>query len=70
VLELGLDGAVADLPGHGTAGGPTAQAKVFFGEGAKKMLDLDKDTLKHDFSLLTAVQKALSALAGVIAGEL
>jgi hypothetical protein len=35
--------------------GPTAQVQVFVGAGAKTFLDLDKDTLKHDFSTLTGI---------------
>ena len=35
--------------------GPTAQVEVFVGAGAKKNLDIDKDTLKHDFKTLTGV---------------
>ena len=35
--------------------GPTAQVEVFTGPGAKKMLDIDKDTLQHTFTTLTGV---------------
>jgi hypothetical protein len=35
--------------------GPTAQVEVFAGPGAKKSLDIDKDTLQHDFTKLAGV---------------
>ncbi len=35
--------------------GPTAQISVFVGPGAKKQLDIDKGTLKHDFTTLAGV---------------
>lgn len=35
--------------------GPTAQISVFVGPGAKKQLDIDRVTLKHDFTTLTGI---------------
>jgi hypothetical protein len=35
--------------------GPTAQVEAFSGAGAKKQLDIDKDTLKHDFTKLAGI---------------
>jgi hypothetical protein len=35
--------------------GPVAQVEVFVGAGAKKILDLDKDTLQHEFTTLSGV---------------
>ena len=34
----------------GDPNGPTAQVEVFVGAGAKKSLDIDKDSLAHDFT--------------------
>jgi hypothetical protein len=35
--------------------GPTAQVSVFVGDGAKKALDIDKDSLQHDFTQPTGI---------------
>jgi len=35
--------------------GPTAQVAVFVGDGAKKALDIDKDSLNHDFTQPTGI---------------
>jgi len=35
--------------------GPTAQVAVFVGDGAKKALDIDKDSLQHDFTQPTGI---------------
>ena len=35
--------------------GPTAQIEVFVGDGAKKQLDIDRDTLQHQFTTLTGI---------------
>ena len=35
--------------------GPTAQVSVFVGDGAKKALDIDKNSLQHDFTQPTGI---------------
>ena len=35
--------------------GPTAQVEVFVGAGAKKQLDIDRDTLQHPFTTLSGI---------------
>ncbi len=35
--------------------GPTAQVEIFVGDGAKKSLDIDRDTLQHPFTTLTGI---------------
>ncbi len=35
--------------------GPTAQVEVFVGDGAKKQLDIDKDSLQHPFTTIPGV---------------
>lgn len=39
----------------GPTSGPTAQVEVFVGDGAKKMLDIDKDTLQHAFTTVPGI---------------
>ncbi len=39
----------------GPTTGPTAQVEVFVGDGAKKQLDIDRDTLKHAFTMCTGI---------------
>lgn len=35
--------------------GPTAQVEIFSGAGAEKALQIDRDTLKHDFTTLAGI---------------
>jgi hypothetical protein len=39
----------------GPTTGPTAQVEVFVGDGAKKQLDIDKDTLMHAFTTVPGI---------------
>lgn len=39
----------------GPTTGPTAQVEVFVGDGAKKQLDIDRDTLKHAFTSVPGI---------------
>jgi hypothetical protein len=39
----------------GPTTGPLAQVQIFVGDGAKKMLDIDRDVLKHPFTTLTGI---------------
>jgi len=39
----------------GDPNGPTAQVEVFVGDGAKKQLDIDRDTLKHAFTSVPGI---------------
>ena len=39
----------------GPTSGPTAQVEIFVGDGAKKMLDIDKDSLQHPFTTVAGI---------------
>lgn len=49
----------------GAAGGPTAQVEVYVGDGAKKMLDIDRD-LAHAFTPLAGIGDEAHLEDGVV----
>jgi hypothetical protein len=50
----------------GPVSGPVAQVEVYVGDGAKKMLDIDRDTLAHPFTEVPGVGEEALAEDGVI----
>ena len=54
-VAAGSDGTHTLCQYTGPTSGPTAQVEIFVGDGAKKMLDIDKDTLQHAFTTVAGI---------------
>jgi hypothetical protein len=54
-IESGASDAKTLCQYVGPTTGPEAQVQVLVGDGAKKVLDIDRDVLKHPFTTLTGV---------------
>jgi hypothetical protein len=54
-IENGTGAAKTLCQYIGPTSGPLAQVQIFVGDGAKKMLDIDRDVLKHPFTTLTGI---------------
>jgi hypothetical protein len=54
-IESGSEGAPTLCQYTGDPSGPTAQVEIIIGDGAKKELDIDRDTLGHKFTSVPGI---------------